>query len=80
MRDFTARLRDELLRQDREERGRQDYPQAEDAGGGDWTAQLLKARRVLEDPGATDEQRKVASDWLRAHSGTCQGLLTWDGA
>lgn len=76
---YTDRLRDELLRKDRADNGGQDYPTAEDASAGDWTGQLLKARRVLEDPATTDEQRKVASDWLRAHNGTYQGPLTWGG-
>ena len=78
-RDFTAVKRDELLRRDRDEHAGRSWPPCEDASAGDWTMQLLKARRVLEDPDATDEQRETAGDWLRAHNGTSQAPTTWEG-
>ena len=76
---YTAVLRDQLLRRDRDEHGGSDRPPAEDASKGDWTRQIVKARQILEDPGATDEERKAAGEWLLAHSGASQAPQMWEG-
>jgi hypothetical protein len=78
-RDYTATKRAELLRKEHEAHGDPYTKPTQDPAAGDWTGQIHRARRVLEDPEATDEQREAASEWLRVHTGTYQGPLSWGG-
>jgi hypothetical protein len=74
-RDFTARRRDALLRQDRDENGGPDYLASPiENPSGDWTARLARELRAKHDDDSADD------DWLRTNSGTYQGPVTWESS
>jgi hypothetical protein len=71
--DFTARKRDELLRQDRTENGVPDEPAPTHRDGpeGGYTARLARELRSDHDGGDADET------WLRTYGRPSPGDYTW---
>jgi hypothetical protein len=80
-RDITHETRLRLLREDAASHGlKWTEPDAvRDNESSDWTGQIHRARRVLEDPASGNEQRQAARDWLRDNSGVSRAPQTWGG-